>query len=72
MKSVFLSILIKWGIIRRSVIRGEMTTIILNDQWISLILEYELIIVEINKSKVDVLVVSKLLRRDTLFIRIGY
>ena len=68
----FLSILIKCGIIRRSVIRGEMTTIILNDQWISLILEYELIIVEINKSKVDVLVVSKLLRRDTLFIRIGY
>ena len=64
--------MIKCGIIRRSVIRGEMTTIILNDQWISLILEYELIIVEFIKSKVDVLVVSKLLRRDTLFIRIGY
>ena len=51
-----LSILIKYGLIRRKVVRDEMATIILNGQWILFISEYELINVEINKSKVDVLV----------------
>ena len=63
-----LSILIKYGLIRRKVVRDEMATIILNGQWILFISEYELINVEINKSKVDVLVEDKLLRRDASFI----
>ena len=47
-----------------------MTTIIQKDQLISFISEYDLINVEINKSKVDILVENKLLRRDVSFIRI--
>ena len=41
-----------------------MTTIIQNGQWILFISEYELINVEINKSKVDELVENKLIRSD--------
>ena len=48
-----------------------MTTIIQKDQGISFVSEYEVINVEINKSKSDVLVDSKLLRRDVSFIRIS-
>ena len=47
-----------------------MTTIILNDQWKLFIIEYELVNVEINKSKIDVLVKNKVPRRDVLFILI--
>ena len=60
--------LIKCGLIRPTVVRGEMTTIIQKDEWISFILEYELINVEVNKVKVDVLVDNKLFRRDVSFI----
>ena len=67
----FLSIMIKCGLIRRKVICGEMTTIILNDQWISSKSEYELGNVEINKSKVVLLVENKLVRRNVYFLRIG-
>ena len=67
----FLSVLIKCGLIRRKVVRSEMTTIIQKKQWMSFILEHELINVKINKSKVNVFVENKLLRRDVLFIRIG-
>ena len=40
--------MIKYGLIRQKVVRGDMTTIILNDQWDSFITKYELINVEIN------------------------
>ena len=60
--------MIKYGLIRRKVVRDEMETITMNGQWILFISEYELINVEINKSKVDVLVEDKLLRRDASFI----
>ena len=63
--------MIKCGLIRRKVICGEMTTIILNDQWISSKSEYELVNVEINKSKVVLLVENKLVRRNVYFLRIG-
>ena len=63
--------MIKCGVIRRNAVCGEMTTIILNDQWISFKSEYELVNIEINKSKVDVLLENKLRRRDVSFIRIG-
>ena len=52
---IFHSILIKYGNIRRTIVSGEMTTIIRNDQWTSFKSEYELDI-EINKSTVDILV----------------
>ena len=68
---IFLSILIKCGLICRKVVRGEMTTIIRNDQWTSFKSEYELVDIEIIKSKVDVLVDSKLRRRYVSFVRIG-
>ena len=48
-----------------------MTTIILNDQWLSFKSEYEIVNIEIKKSKVDVLVENKLVRRNVYFIRIG-
>ena len=71
-KSVFFkSILIKCGLIRRKVLCGEMTTIIRNDQWTSFKSEYELVDIAINKSKVDVLVQNKLVRRNVYFLRIG-
>ena len=63
--------MIKCGLIRRKVICGEMTTIILNDQWISSKSEYELVNVEINKSKVVLLVENKLVRRNVYILRIG-
>ena len=63
--------MIKCGLIRRKVICGEMTTIILNDQWISSKSEYELVNVDINKSKVVLLVENKLVRRNVYFLRIG-
>ena len=44
----------KCGIIRQKVVRGDMTTVILNDQWNSFITEYELVNIEINKVKIDV------------------
>ena len=61
---IFVSILLKCGFLRQKFVRGDMTTIILNDQWKSFITEYELVNVEINNSKVDLLVENKLLRRD--------
>ena len=48
-----------------------MTTIIVYDKWKSFVVEYELVTVKINKSKVDVLVRNKLVRRDVYLIRIG-
>ena len=48
-----------------------MTTIIQKKQWMSFISEYELINVKINKSKVNVFVENKLLRRDVSFIQIS-
>ena len=63
--------MIECGLIRRNAVCGEMATIILNDQWISFKSEYELVNIEINKSKVDVLLENKLRRRDVSFIRIG-
>ena len=68
---IFLSILIKCGLIRRKVICGEMATMIRNDEWTSFKNEYELVNIEIIKSKVDVLVEIKLRRRDVSFVRIG-
>ena len=55
---IFLFILIKCGLIREKVVRGEMTTIIQKDQCISFISQYELVNVEINKYKIDVIVVK--------------
>ena len=60
--------LIAYGLIHRKLVSGEMTTIILNDQWISFKLEYELVNIEINKSKVDELVKNELRRREISFI----
>ena len=68
---IFLSMLIKCWLIRRKVVCGEITTIIWNDQWTSFKSEYELVHIEIVKSKVDVLVANKLRRRDVSSIRIG-
>ena len=68
---IFLSILIKYGLIRRTVVCGEMTTIIRNDQWTSFNSAYELVNSESNKSKVDALIQNKLVRRKILFIRTG-
>ena len=67
-KSVFFIYLITYGLIHRKLVSGEMTTIILNDQWISFKLEYELVNIEINKSKVDELVENELRRREISFI----
>ena len=67
---IFKFILIKCGIIRQKVVRGNITTIILNDQWNLFIIEYELLNIEINKVKIDVLVENKLFRRGVSFIRI--
>ena len=70
-KVYFLSVLIKCGLLRRKVLCGKMTTIIRNNQWTSFKLEYELVDIEINKSKVYVLVQNKLVRRNVYFLRIG-
>ena len=67
---IFHSILVKCGLIRRKVVFGEMATIIRNDAWTSFKSEYELDI-EINKSKVDILVQNKVVRRNVYFLRIG-
>ena len=67
---IFHSILVKCGLIRRKVVSGEMATIIRNDAWTSFKSEYELDI-EINKSKVDILVQNKIVRRNVYFLRIG-
>ena len=45
---IFISILLKCGIIRRKVISGHMRMKILNNKWKSFITEYELVNVEIN------------------------
>ena len=47
-----------------------MATIIRNDAWTSYKSEHELDI-EINKSKVDILVQNKVVRRNVYFLRIG-
>ena len=62
--------LIKCGLIRRNVVCGELITIIRNDQCTSFKSEYELVNIEVIKSKVDVLVENKLHRRDVSFVRI--
>ena len=61
---MFLSILIKYGLIRQKFVRGDIITIILNDQWNPFIPEYKLVNVEVNKSKIDVLIENNFLRRD--------
>ena len=68
---IFKSIMIKCGIIHRKVVCGEVTTIILNDQWISFKLEYELVNIEIKRLNVDALVKNRLVRRNVYFVRIG-
>ena len=68
---IFLSILIKYGLIRQKAVRGEIITIILNDKWISFTSEYELDDIEIKKSKDDALVENTLLSRDVSLIKIG-
>ena len=55
---LFKSIMIKCGLIRRKVVCGEMTTIILNDQWISFKSEYELGNIEINQRLIYLLKIS--------------
>ena len=67
---IFHSVLVKYGLIRRKVVYGEMATIIRNDILTSFKTEYELDI-EINKSKIDILVQNKVVRRNVYFIRIG-
>ena len=57
--------------IRQKVVNGDITTVILYDKWRSFIAEYKIVNVEINKSKVDVLVQNKLVRRNVYFLRIG-
>ena len=52
-------------------VRGDMTTIILFGQYKSIITEYELVNVKINKSKIDVLVENKLLRKEVSFIQVS-
>ena len=49
----------------------DMTTIILFGQYKSIITEYELVNVKINKSKIDVLVENKLLRKEVSFIQVS-
>ena len=56
----FLSVLIKCGLIRRKFVCDELKIIIRNDQWTSVKSEYELVNIEIIKSKVGVLVENKL------------
>ena len=63
--------MIKHGLIRRKIVCGEKTSIILNDQQILFKSEYELVNIKINKSKVDVLVKNRLVRRNVYFLRIG-
>ena len=68
---ILISLLLKCGLIRQKVVSGDMTTIVLNYKWKSFIIEYELFNVETSKSKVDVLVQNKLVRRGVYFIRIS-
>ena len=68
---IFVSILLTCELIRQQVVSGDMTTIIMYDKLKIFIAEYELVNVEINKSKVGVLVRNKLVRRDVYVIRIG-
>ena len=63
--------MLKCGLVRQLFISGDMTTIFMYDKWKLFVAEYELVNIEINKSKVDVLVRNKLVRRDVYFIRIG-
>ena len=51
--------------------RCFLTTLIRNDQWTSFKSEYELVYIEINKLKVDILVQNKLVRRNVYILRIG-
>ena len=67
----FIFILLKCEFICQEVVSGDMTTIIAYIKWKLFIVEYELVNIEINKSKVDVLVRNKLVRRDVYFIQIG-
>ena len=64
---IFISIMLKCGLVRQQFISGDMTTIFVYDKWKSFVAEYELLNIEINKSKVDVLVRNKLVRRDVYF-----
>ena len=64
--------MIKCGLISQKGAHSDMTTIILNDQWNLFISEYELVNVEINKSKVGESVGNKFFfSRDASFIQIG-
>ena len=67
---IFHSILVKCGLIRRIVVSSVIATIIRNGAGTSFKSEYELDI-EINKSKVDISVQNKVVRRNVYFIRIG-
>ena len=55
--------MIKCGLISQKGAHSDMTTIILNDQWNLFISEYELVNVEINKSKVGESVGNKFFSR---------
>ena len=67
----YLCILEKCGFISRKNVRREMTMIIPKDQGISFISEYELINAETNKSKLDVFIENRYLRKDVSFIGIS-
>ena len=68
---VFLSILKTCGVIRQKKLNGKMIVLIVKDQWILFISQYELTKVGIIKSKVSVAANNNQSRRDMVFIRIG-
>ena len=63
--------MLKCGPVRQKVVNRDITTVILYDKWRSFIAEYVIVNVEINKSKVNVLVQNKLVRRNVYFLRIA-
>ena len=68
---VFLSILKTCGAIRQKKVNGKMIVLIVKEQWILFISQYELTKVGIIKSKVSVVAYNNQSRRDVVFIRIG-
>ena len=67
---VFLSILKTCGAIRQKKVNGKMIVLIVKEQWILFIIQYELTKVGIIKSKVSVVAYNNQSRRDVVFIRI--
>jgi len=68
---VFLSIPKTCGVIRQKKVNGKMIVLIVKDQWILFISQYELTKVGIIKSKVSVAANNNQSRRDMVFIRVG-